>query len=133
MRYVGQVHECTVDIGTYANDAKALEKVKDAFHKRHEELYTYSEPHNAVEVVNIESTLYGHVEKPQPPRVKKGAPPRKGTDRPPQGHLCRRRQIGEHAGLRRLQAWRRRHGQRAGDHRGSHDDHRHRASMDRAP
>ena len=77
MRYVGQVHECTVEIGNYANDAKALEKVKDAFHKRHEELYTYSEPHNAVEVVNIESTLYGHVEKPQPPRVKKGAPPAK--------------------------------------------------------
>jgi N-methylhydantoinase A len=77
MRYVGQVHECTVDIGNYANDAKALEKVKTAFHKRHEELYTYSEPHNAVEVVNIESTLYGHVEKPQPPRVKTGAPPAK--------------------------------------------------------
>ena len=72
MRYVGQVHECTVDIGNYANETKALEKVKDSFHKRHEELYTYSEPHNAVEVVNIESTLYGHVEKPQPPRVKAG-------------------------------------------------------------
>jgi N-methylhydantoinase A len=72
MRYVGQVHECTVDIGSFAADAKALEKIKSAFHKRHEELYTYSEPHNAVEVVNIESTLYGHVEKPQPPRVKKG-------------------------------------------------------------
>ena len=24
MRYVGQVHECTVDIGNFANDAKAL-------------------------------------------------------------------------------------------------------------
>ena len=77
MRYVGQVHECTVEIGNFAIDAKALEKVKDAFHKRHEELYTYSEPHNAVEVVNIESTLYGHVEKPQPPRVRKGVPPAK--------------------------------------------------------
>src|SRR6202034_584087 len=65
-------------IGPYANDAKALEKVKGAFHKRHKELYTYSEPHNAVEVGNIESTLYGHVEKPQPPRVKKSAPPAKG-------------------------------------------------------
>ena len=40
MRYVGQVHECTVEIGNFANNAKALEKVKDAFHKRHEELYT---------------------------------------------------------------------------------------------
>jgi N-methylhydantoinase A len=77
MRYVGQVHECTVEIGNFANDAKALEKVKGAFHKRHEELYTYSEPHNAVEVVNIESALYGHVDKPQPPRVKKGVPPAK--------------------------------------------------------
>jgi N-methylhydantoinase A len=75
MRYVGQVHECTVEIGNFADDAKALEKVKTAFHKRHHELYTYSEPHNAVEVVNIESTLYGHVDKPQPPRMKKGLPP----------------------------------------------------------
>ena len=65
----GQVHECAVEIGNFANDAKALEKVKDAFHRRREELYTYSEPHNAVEVVNIENTLYGHVDKPQPPRV----------------------------------------------------------------
>jgi len=74
MRYVGQVHECTVEIGNFANDARALAKVKGAFHKRHQELYTYSEPHNSVEVVNIESTLYGHVDKPQPPRVKKGGP-----------------------------------------------------------
>ena len=79
MRYVGQVHECTVEIGNFGNDARALEKVKNAFHKRHEELYTYSEPHNAVEVVNIESTLYGHVDKPQPPRVKKGAPAAKAV------------------------------------------------------
>ena len=56
---------------------KRSRRLKSAFHKRHEELYTYSEPHNAVEVVNIESTLYGHVDKPQPPRVKKGAPPAK--------------------------------------------------------
>ena len=48
MRYVGQVHECTVEIGNFANDVRAIEKVKGAFHKRHEELYTYSEPHNAV-------------------------------------------------------------------------------------
>jgi N-methylhydantoinase A len=54
--------------------------VKAAFHKRHEELYTYSEPHNSVEVVNIESTLYGHVDKPQPPRVKKGLPAAKAIN-----------------------------------------------------
>jgi N-methylhydantoinase A len=74
MRYVGQVHECTVDIGTFAINAKSIGKVKDAFHKRHEELYTYSERHNAVEVVNIESTVFGRIEKPKLPKYAKGAP-----------------------------------------------------------
>ena len=73
MRYVGQVHECTVDIGTFEINEKSVAKVKDAFHKRHEELYTYSERHNAVEVVNIESTVYGRIEKPKLPRYGKGS------------------------------------------------------------
>ncbi|MFT4133435.1 hydantoinase/oxoprolinase family protein [Labrys sp. (in: a-proteobacteria)] len=69
MRYVGQVHECTVDIDNFRIDETTIDKVKDAFHARHEELYTYSERHNPVEVVNIESTLYGLIEKPRPPRL----------------------------------------------------------------
>ena len=72
MRYVGQVHECTVDIGTFPINAKTIDKVKDAFHRRHEELYTYAERHNAVEVVNIESTLYGRIDKPKAPKLKAG-------------------------------------------------------------
>jgi N-methylhydantoinase A len=72
MRYVGQVHECTVDIGTFEINAKTIDKVKEAFHRRHEELYTYAERHSAVEVVNIESTLYGRIEKPKAPRLKSG-------------------------------------------------------------
>jgi N-methylhydantoinase A len=72
MRYVGQVHECTVDIGTFAIDASTIDKVKDAFHARHEELYTYAERHSAVEVVNLESTLYGRIEKVRPPRLTEG-------------------------------------------------------------
>ena len=54
-----------------------IEQVKEAFHKRHEELYTYSERKSPVEVVNIESTLYGHVEKPKAPRLGFGSG---GTD-----------------------------------------------------
>ncbi|OCC02706.1 5-oxoprolinase [Labrys sp. WJW] len=69
MRYVGQVHECTVDIDNFRIDETTIDKVKDAFHARHEELYTYCERHNPVEVVNIESTLYGLIEKPRPPRL----------------------------------------------------------------
>ena len=72
MRYVGQVHECTVDIETFAINAKTIDKVKDAFHQRHEELYTYAERHNAVEVVNIESTLFGRIDKPKAPKLGRG-------------------------------------------------------------
>lgn len=72
MRYVGQVHECTVDIGTFPIDETTIEKVKDAFHARHEELYTYAERHSAVEVVNLESTLYGRIEKVRPPTLAAG-------------------------------------------------------------
>jgi N-methylhydantoinase A len=82
MRYVGQVHECTVDIATFEINAKTIDQVKDAFHKRHEELYTYSERHNPVEVVNIESTVYGLIDKPKAPKLAKGAQP----DRALKGH-----------------------------------------------
>ena len=76
MRYVGQVHECTVDIDTFKINEKTINRVKEAFHRRHEELYTYSERHSTVEVVNIESTLYGLIDKPKTPALKKGKVPR---------------------------------------------------------
>ncbi|WP_426037831.1 hydantoinase/oxoprolinase family protein [Cypionkella sp. TWP1-2-1b2] len=65
MRYVGQVHECTVEIGNFPVTAQTIDQIKAAFHARHEQLYTYSEPHSTVEVVNIESTVYGLVDKPK--------------------------------------------------------------------
>ena len=72
MRYVGQVHECTVEIDSFEIDATSIETVKDAFHRRHEQLFTYSEPHNVVEVVNVEVTAYGLIDKPAPPQIGKG-------------------------------------------------------------
>ncbi|ADZ69159.1 hydantoinase/oxoprolinase family protein [Polymorphum gilvum] len=65
MRYVGQVHECTVEIDRFTVDASSVEAIREAFHRRHEQLYTYSERHSTVEVVNIESTLYGLLDKPK--------------------------------------------------------------------
>ncbi len=73
MRYVGQVHECTVEIDKFTVDATSVNKVLDAFHERHEQLYTYSERHSTVEVVNIESTLYGVLDKPERMRLSAGA------------------------------------------------------------
>lgn len=64
MRYVGQIHECTVEIGNMAITDETRQQIIDAFHKRHEALYTYSEPENAVEVVNIESQVIGCVKRP---------------------------------------------------------------------
>ncbi|MCE2738822.1 MAG: hydantoinase/oxoprolinase family protein [Rhodobacter sp.] len=77
MRYVGQVHECTVEIGNFKVDAKSVAKITGAFHKRHKELYTYAEPQSVVEVVNIESTVYGIVDKPGRMTIGKGATPQK--------------------------------------------------------
>lgn len=65
MRYVGQIHECSVEIGNFDINADTLADIVEAFHKRHEELYTYAERHNEVEVVNIESAVYGVIEKPE--------------------------------------------------------------------
>ncbi|MBL4929747.1 caprolactamase subunit alpha [Fuscibacter oryzae] len=77
MRYVGQVHECTVDIDTFQVDAQSIGQIIAAFHKRHEQLYTYAEPNSTVEVVNIESTVYGVVEKPGRMSIGAGASPDK--------------------------------------------------------
>ncbi len=65
MRYVGQVHECTVEIELFDVTEASLEKIKEAFHARHKELYTYSEPMSSVEVVNVESVVVGLVDKPK--------------------------------------------------------------------
>lgn len=72
MRYVGQVHECTVDIDHFKIDASSIGQIKDAFHDRHEQLFTYAERHNPIELVNIESTLFGRVERPNPAELSAG-------------------------------------------------------------
>lgn len=76
MRYVGQVHECTVEISNFPVNADTIDQIKAAFHARHEQLYTYAEPHSTVEVVNIESTVYGLVDKPKRMHIAAG----KATD-----------------------------------------------------
>lgn len=72
MRYVGQVHECTVEIDPFEVTEARLDDIRDAFHARHRELYTYDEPHSAIEVVNVESTITGHVDKPGKMTIAKG-------------------------------------------------------------
>jgi len=70
MRYLGQIHECTVNIDIFDIDSETIEIIKEAFHKRHEELYTYSEQESSIELVNIESTVYGRIDRPSPTEIK---------------------------------------------------------------
>jgi len=72
MRYVGQVHECTVEIDNFEIGPKTAARLREAFNRRHEELYTYSEPASLIEVVNLESTLYGVIEKPEGAPIPEG-------------------------------------------------------------
>jgi len=64
MRYLGQIHECTVNIDIFEINSETIKTIKEAFHKRHEELYTYAELESSIELVNIESTVYGRIDRP---------------------------------------------------------------------
>jgi len=72
MRYTGQVHECTVEVDAFDITRSSISTLVEAFHERHEELYMYSERHSAIEVVNVESTIVGRVERPERMKQSKG-------------------------------------------------------------
>jgi N-methylhydantoinase A len=71
MRYVGQVHECSVDIGELSVSRDTIKQIRAAFDERHKQLYTYDEPESVVELVNLESTVSGVVSPIAPIRVAK--------------------------------------------------------------
>lgn len=72
LRYMGQVHECTVEVPAGPLNRDRLQTLLAAFHRRYEDLYTYSEPHSPVELVNLEVTAIGHVSKPRLPDLPAG-------------------------------------------------------------
>ena len=131
MRYVGQVHECTVDIDVFEINDKTIERVKQAFHRRHEELYTYSERHSLVEVVNIEFDALRTDRQAQAAGAEERRRAGARDQTPPQVDLQRGRQGRAGRRLRRCATRRWRKYCWARHHRGDHDDHRHRARLDR--
>jgi N-methylhydantoinase A len=72
MKYVDQVHECSVPIPRFEVTAARLAEIERAFHRRHEALYTYCEPDNTAEVINVEVNVYGRSPEPIAPQVTKG-------------------------------------------------------------
>ncbi|MFU1912598.1 hydantoinase/oxoprolinase family protein [Bordetella avium] len=67
MRYQGQIHECQVELPPGPMTPEGLASLLHHFHQRHEQLYTYAEPHNLVELVNLEVQAVGEVDKPSLP------------------------------------------------------------------
>jgi N-methylhydantoinase A len=61
MRYVDQVHNCLVTIDLPgAVDQEGLVRLREAFDRRHEELYTYSEPDNTAMLINVHTSVIGN-------------------------------------------------------------------------
>lgn len=79
---VGQVHECTVEIDTFDIEKLGLGVIAQAFHTRHKKLYNYDEPKSPVEVVNVESTIIGHLDKSRRQKIAAG----KGAETALQGY-----------------------------------------------
>ena len=64
MRYRGQVHECSVNIGSMEVGHETIDRIRAMFDNRHQQLFTYAEPESPVEIVNIESTVSGMIDQP---------------------------------------------------------------------
>jgi N-methylhydantoinase A len=73
MRYVDQIHECQVEIPAEDLSPRNITAIAEAFHRRHEELFTYCERDNFVEIINLESTVTGQVPRPRLPALARGA------------------------------------------------------------
>jgi N-methylhydantoinase A len=65
LRYVGQHHEVIVPFERDELTAPGgLERIVDAFERRHEELYGFSSPGRALEVINLRVIAYGRRQPP---------------------------------------------------------------------
>ena len=57
MKYADQIHYCDVQAPLGKLDAAKLEELRDNFHRRHKELYTYAEPDNEPEIVSLRASV----------------------------------------------------------------------------
>jgi N-methylhydantoinase A len=81
LRYAGQHHE--VSISFPPEDLGHLDRIEQAFHRRHEELYGFASPGKQMEIVNLHATVLGR-RRPfalEPPGGNGGAAPRRGRRR----------------------------------------------------
>jgi N-methylhydantoinase A len=78
MRYVGQFHELTIDIPDRSVDESGRAELETDFHRRHEDLYGYSLPWRAIEI--LECHLRGSVPQTAAPTAPRAAQEARGLD-----------------------------------------------------
>ncbi len=81
LRYRGQHHEVTVSFPPEDLAADRLERVEEAFHRRHEELYGFHSRGRPMEIVSLRATVVGHRPRLELelPRASGDAPQRRGS------------------------------------------------------
>ncbi len=61
MRYLGQFHEVELPITEAELNSGVLQSIVQDFHKKHEELYAYSERDSQTEMINLRLAAFGNV------------------------------------------------------------------------
>lgn len=69
IRYLGQIHECSVDLASNQLDPAGLVALREAFHARHKVLFSYSEPQSPIELVNLECSVIARLQHPPMPEL----------------------------------------------------------------
>lgn len=96
MRYADQVHNCLVTVDLHGSiDEKGISKLREAFDRRHEELFTYSEPENTALLVNVHISIIGNASSK---RQKEIFTPARGDERPADADKFRKIYLGAKQG-----------------------------------
>ena len=69
IRYLGQIHECNVELSCERLDHSSLAALREAFHQRHKALFSYSEPDSPIELVNLECSVIARLQRPPMPEL----------------------------------------------------------------
>jgi N-methylhydantoinase A len=71
VRYLGQIHEVEAEVpdGTLTHDS--LKAMADAFHDKHETLYSYKEEDSPTEIQSLRMVAFGKLRRPSPVRQEK--------------------------------------------------------------
>ncbi|MFD0850801.1 hypothetical protein ACFQ07_01000, partial [Actinomadura adrarensis] len=76
LRYVGQHHEVMVTCppeDVDPADPEGFARIEQAFHRRHEQLYGFSNPGKELEILSLRVTVIGHRVSPEQPKPEHGA------------------------------------------------------------